>query len=85
MHKLITIATLGLTVSLAGSAFAAGPLSNWLGGGSGGGSSSASSSSGSTGGSQTVPELSAGGMASAFALLFGAAAVLGERRRAKDR
>ena len=84
MHKLITIATLGLTLSLAGSAFAAGPLSGWLGG-SGGSSSSASSSSGSTGGSQTVPELSAGGMASAFALLFGAAAVLGERRRAKGR
>lgn len=84
MHKLITIATLGLSVSLAGSVFAAGPL-DWLGGGSGGSSSSASGSSGSTGGSKTVPELSAGGMASAFALLFGAAAVLGERRRAKDR
>jgi len=81
MHKLITISTLGLTLSLAGSAFAAGPLSGLLGGGEGGGSSSPSSTSG----SQTVPELSAGGMASAFALLFGAGAVLAERRRAKGR
>jgi len=83
MHKLITIATLGLSLSLAGSAFAAGPLGNLLGGSGGSGSSSGSASS--SGGSQTVPELSAGGMASAFALLFGAAALLGERRRAKDR
>ena len=81
MHKLITISTLGLTLSLAGSAFAAGPL-DFLFGGSGGGSSSSSSSSG---GSQAVPELSAGGMASALALLFGAGAVLAERRRAKGR
>ena len=83
MHKLITIASLGLTLSVASSAFAANPL-GWLLGGSGGSTSSSSSSS-TTGGSQTVPELSAGGMASAFALLFGAAAVLGERRRSKGR